>query len=64
MANPIKMKKTDLISLNPTEAQILARVLARAPKAPERPFKLTAAQVRAADAARTSSVYERGRFKD
>lgn len=64
MANPIKMKKSDLISLNLTEAQILARVLARAPKAPVRPFKLTAAQVRAADAARTSSVYERGRFKD
>jgi len=63
MANPIKMKPTDLISLSLTEAQILARVLARAPKAPEREFKLVAAPVRAADAAATSSVYERGRAK-
>ena len=63
MAKPF-IKKTDLVSLNLTEAQILARVLARAPQAPVREFTLTAAQVRAADAARTSSVYERGRFKD
>jgi hypothetical protein len=57
------MKPTDLISLSLTEAQILARALARAPKAPEREFKLVTASIRAADAAATSSVYERGRAK-